>query len=274
MPALTLLKDMGTRRVLGLRDILDAPERTTSAWAASGVDRLIAESYDQIFVYGDPRFFSSRDAYGLEALKPGAVTECGVVTTVRPTQRHRPLMAPKRIVVSGGGGRDAYPLIETAIKAVGLLPARRRPLVTVITGPLMDPELRAEAHRLGEKAKVTVLEHVPDLPSLMSASDLLITMTGYNSINEALAIGCPIITVPRLGPSAEQRLRAEALERHGLARYLRREDLTAERLARLMAEQPPRPSQVTLNINGVQNAAACLSEMIETQLETESLHVG
>ena len=274
VPALTLLKGMGTRRVLGLRDILDAPERTTSAWAAAGIDRLIAGSYDQILVYGDPAFFSSRDAYGLDALQPGSVTECGVVTTVHNSPRHRPLVAPKRIVVSGGGGRDAYPLIEAAVKAVGLMPARRRPLVTAITGPLMDPELRAEAHRLGEKAKVTVLEHVPDLPSLMTASDLLITMTGYNSINEALAIGCPIITVPRLGPSAEQRLRAEALERHGLARYLRREELTAERLARLMAEPPPRPSRLPLNINGVQNAAVLLAEVIETHPDTESLHVG
>lgn len=273
LPALQLLTTMGTRTVLGLRDILDAPEQTTSAWAAKGIDRLIAEAYDQILVYGDPAFFSSRDAYGLEALKPGAVTECGVVTTVCPTPRHHPIMAPRRIVVSGGGGRDAYPLIEAAIAAVDLLPVRRRPLITAITGPLMDPELKAEAFRLGEKARVTVLEHVPDLPSLMTKADLLITMTGYNSINEALAVGCPIITVPRLGPSAEQRMRAEALERHGLARYLRREELTAERLARLMSEPPPRFSRMTLDTNGVRNAASILAGLIETQPETESLDV-
>lgn len=273
LPALKLLKKMGTRTVLGLRDILDAPEQTTSAWAANGIDRLIAEAYDQILVYGDPTFFCSRYAYGLERLKPGAVTECGVVTTVRSTPRHHPPMVPTRIVVSGGGGRDAYPLIEAAIAAVGLLPARRRPLVTVITGPLMDPELRAEACRLGERVNVTVLEHVPDLPSLMTKADLLVTMTGYNSTNEALAVGCPIITVPRLGPSAEQRIRAEALERHGLARYLRREDLTAERLARLMSEPTPRPSRKTLDTDGVRNAANALAELIETQSETESLHV-
>lgn len=274
IPVLQELKRWGTRTVLGLRDILDAPERTRSSWSASGIGRLISESYDHLLVYGDPRFFASREAYDLDTLKPGAVTECGVVTTVPPTPRHRPLVAPKRIVVSGGGGRDAYPLIEAAIKAVYLVPARRRPICTVITGPLMDPELRAEAHRLGEQAKVTVLEHVSDLPSRMAQADLFITMTGYNSINEALAIGCPIITVPRLGPSAEQRLRAEALERHGLARYLRREDLSAENLARLIAQPVPRRSDAPLNINGVRNAAAVLAEMIATQTETESLHAG
>jgi predicted glycosyltransferase len=274
LPALTLLKRLGTSTVLGLRDILDAPERTRANWRATGIDRLIAGAYDRVLVYGDPAFFSTRDAYGLDALKPGGVTDCGVVTTDRPVQRHRPMVAPGRIVVSGGGGRDAFPLIEAAIGAVGLLPSRRRPLVTVITGPLMDPELKSEAHRLGEKAKVTVLEHVPDLPALMSMSDLLITMTGYNSINEALAVGCPIITVPRLGPSAEQRLRAEALERHGLARYLRREDLTAERLARLMSEPAARLPREPLNMNGIRNAATVLAGMVETELQKERLHVG
>src|SRR5690606_33148016 len=188
--------------------------------------------------------------------------------------RLRTLEAPRRVVVSGGGGRDAYPLIEAAIAATALLPVRRRPHVTVITGPLMDPELQAEARRLGERAKVTVLDQVSDLPSLMARADLLITMTGYNSINEALAVGCPIITVPRLGPSAEQRLRAEALERQGLARYPRREDMTAERLARLIMDPPPRVPREPLNTDGVRTAAAVLAGMIETQPATERLHVG
>ena len=277
LPALRLLKDMGTRAVLGLRDILDSPERTSAAWTAAGIDHLITDAYDQVLVYGDPKFFSSREAYDLDSLKPGAVIDCGVVTTVRPTPRLRPLLAPGRIVVSGGGGRDAYPLIEAAIAAVGLIPARRRPHVTVITGPLMDPELRAEAQRLAEQAKVAVLEHTNDLPSLMAKSDLFITMTGYNSINEALAIGCPIITVPRLGPSAEQRLRAEALERQGLARYLRREDLSAENLARLMSQPAARLPEHPLNFNGVQTAADVLVGMIASRAseqQTEMHHAS
>src|SRR5690606_1375588 len=121
LPALALLRELGTRTVLGLRDILDAPARTRAAWAEAGVNRLIAEAYDQILVYGDPAFFPSREAYGLDILKPGAVTECGVVTTVGHVPRLRTLEAPRRVVVSGGGGRDAYPLIEAAIAATALL---------------------------------------------------------------------------------------------------------------------------------------------------------
>ena len=263
-----------TRTVLGLRDILDEPARTRAAWAAKGTDRLVAECYDDILVYGDARFFPSAEAYGLNQLKPGAVTECGAVTTLQRRARPTPRIAPRRVVVSGGGGRDAFPLVKAAIAAVAMLPVRRRPEVTAITGPLMDRELIDEARRLGREAGVTVLEHVANLPALLAVSDLLIAMTGYNSINEALAVGCPIVTVPRLGPSAEQRLRAEALEAHGLARYLRREELHAEALAGIMRQVPDPIRSDALCLDGVGNAARAIAAMIGASHETrrERIH--
>ncbi|MDU8943178.1 response regulator [Ovoidimarina sediminis] len=262
-PVLEGLRDKAhVRTVLGLRDILDDPARTRVAWAEGGTDRLISDFYDHVLVYGDQRFFPSVEAYGLEVLKPGAVTECGVVTTVRQQVRPPSPRAPSRIVVSGGGGRDAFPLIEAAINAAETLPNRCRPRLTVVTGPLMDAELRSEALRIGAVAGVEVLERVSDLPALMGEADLLLTMAGYNSINEGLAVGCPIVTVPRLGPSSEQRLRAEALERLGLARYLRREDLRPETLARIMRQTPPRPNPQSLKMDGVRMAARILARMI------------
>ena len=263
LPVLEALPaNAGPRAVLGLRDILDEPARTRAAWAEAGTDRLIAERYDHVLVYGDPEFFPTVEAYGLDALKPEACTECGVVTTASPQAQALAPAVPARVVVSGGGGRDAYPLIETAIAAVQSIPVRRRPELTVVTGALMDEELKIEAARIGASAGVRVLEHVHDMPALMAGADLLVTMTGYNSINEALAVGCPIVTVPRLGPSAEQRLRAEALERAGLAVHLRREELDPKRLAEIMLDPPRRPAS-RIRTDGASNAARVLARMLE-----------
>ncbi|MFK7944310.1 MAG: glycosyltransferase, partial [Paracoccaceae bacterium] len=112
-----------------------------------------------------------------------------------------------------------------------------------------------------------VLDHVANLPVFMARSDLLITMTGYNSINEALAVGCPIVTVPRLGPSAEQRLRAEALERAGLAHYLRREDLSAQSIAKLLRSSPRASHPARLRTDGVQNAARKIASLCDTDTD-------
>jgi len=262
LPVLDMLRcQPDVRTVLGLRDILDAPERTCALWADQGIDRLIAKAYDHVLVYGDESFFPSIAAYGLHMLKPGAVTDCGVVTTVTPRDRPTRKTRPARVLVSGGGGRDAYPLIDAALRALELLPARKRPKMTVVTGPLMDAELRSAAMRQGHAVGATVLEHVSDMPAMMAQNDLFLTMTGYNSINEALAIGCPIITVPRLGPSAEQRLRAEALELAGLAHYLRREELGPDSIARLLRRPPPSGHGVRLNTAGVRIAATRLAAM-------------
>ncbi|WP_300585132.1 response regulator [Marivita sp.] len=261
----TLRARPNVRTVLGLRDILDEPARTRALWSDRGIEQLVASAYDHILVYGDDRFFPSVESYGLSALRPGNVSTCGIVTAVRPRRRLIPPETPKRVLVSGGGGRDAFPMISAAIAGIGILPEQKRPAMTVITGPLMDQELQNEAIRLGSRFGVEVLKAVTDLPSLMAQSDMLITMTGYNSINEALALGCPIVTVPRLGPSAEQRLRAEALERAGLAHYLRREDLSAESIARLLVSAPVVPQAARPNMDGVRNAARLIASMCATE---------
>jgi len=243
--------------------------KTQKIWSDQGTDRLIADAYDDVLVYGDDSFFPSIAAYGLAMLKPGRVKECGIVTTARPYPRQTREKRPKRVLVSGGGGRDAFPMISAAIAAMTELPERKRPTMTVITGPLMDRELQIEAMHMGALHGVEIREHVPDLTALMAQSDLFITMTGYNSINEALAVGCPIVTVPRLGPSAEQRLRAEALDRAGLAHYLRREDLSAKSVAKLL-RKPPKPAHGDwLNTNGVQNAARLLASFCSMPKPTE-----
>lgn len=270
VPVLKTLRALpNVQTALGLRDILDEPDRTRAAWSEHGTGRLIAEAYDHILVYGDEGFFPSIEAYGLAALKPGHVSACGIVTAVRRRRRLIRSRSPVHVLVSGGGGRDAFPMISAAIAAMGILPERKRPQMTVITGPLMDIELQTEAMRFGAKFRVNVLKAVADLPSLMAQSDLLITMTGYNSINEALAIGCPIVTVPRLGPSAEQRLRAEALERAGLAHYLRREDLSAESVAKLLLTAPVASDAARLNADGVRNAAGIIASMCGTDNHTK-----
>lgn len=269
-PVLKTLKARpGVRTVLGLRDILDDPARTRALWSDQGTDRLIAEDYDHVLVYGDQRFFPSIATYGLASLKPGNVSECGIVTTACAHPSLPVSRRPARVLVSGGGGRDAYPMISASIAAMAEIPERKQPRMTVITGPLMDRELQTEAMRLGALNGVEVIDHVADLPARMRRSDLLITMAGYNSINEALAVGCPIVTVPRLGPSAEQRLRAEALERAGLAHYLRREDLSASSIARLLLKTPQRGDSTSLNINGVQNAARVLASLCTVSNHTE-----
>ena len=52
VPTLEDLRRRGVTKVLGLRDILDAPEVTRAAWEKKRFYQLINTYYDQVFIYG------------------------------------------------------------------------------------------------------------------------------------------------------------------------------------------------------------------------------
>ncbi|MFM7446033.1 MAG: response regulator [Tabrizicola sp.] len=255
-PIRTLKARGRTRVILGLRDILDNPDRVARAWKGTGIATTITDLYDEIMIYGSQRFYPSDTAYGLEELRPGNVRYCGTVTTVRPVARDRWTGPPRRVLVSGGGGRDAYMLLETVLAGFELLAAHRRPELTLVAGPLMDPELAEALKHRASLAGAIFRDKTPNLPAMLAGSDLFITMGGYNSVTEALVTGCPALVVPRVGPSGEQRIRAERLQALGMATVVWRHDLTPARMAKaLTSRPPPAPALPGLSFDGATVAA-------------------
>ena len=254
-----------TRVMLGLRDILDDPDRVTQSWTDSGVDAVISTLYDDVLIYGNANFYPSEAAYGLQALRPGRVRYCGAVTTVRPTARLQWSGPPRRVLVSGGGGRDAYVLLDTTLAGLDALAPNRRPEVTLVAGPLMDAELSAALARRAGQVGALFKQSVADLPARLAASDLFITMGGYNSVTEALATGCPAVVVPRVGPSGEQRIRAERLQALGLATVIWRHDLTPARIAAALTARAHPPNLSGLSFDGASVAAAHIAAALAVQ---------
>ncbi|PLL13607.1 hypothetical protein C0V75_09630 [Tabrizicola sp. TH137] len=265
-PLRRLRESCGTRTILGLRDILDDPDRTCGRWAETGTDKVISTLYDDVLIYGNADFYPSSRAYGLDRLRPDGVQYCGAVTTVRARRSARREKGPRRVLVSGGGGRDAFLLLATALEAQALLPRRQRPDLQLIAGPLMDTELRERLHLRAAELDVTFHDQVSDMPARLAASDLFVTMGGYNSVTEALAIGVPALVVPRVGPSSEQRIRADRLRHLGLAEVIERPDLTPQSLAPHLSgaatRQPVVSARLPLDFDGAARAAshiaACL----------------
>ena len=172
-------------------------------------------------------------------------------------------MVPSRILVSGGGGRDAYPVLHASLEALARIRAGRRPEMTLIAGPLMEPEMRLPLAKRAEQLGAWFLERTSDMPALLDAADLLVTMGGYNSVTEAIAARCPTVVIPRIGPSAEQRLRAECLERLGFVETVSLEALDPGTLTRLFRQRSrPRKTEMELPLNGAARAAALIAERL------------
>ncbi|TQV83327.1 response regulator [Denitrobaculum tricleocarpae] len=264
----------GTSVILGLRDILDDPARTRDQWEQQGKAQAVRDLYDAVFVYGDERVFPSAEHYGLETLRPGHVTYCGYVTSTHDAPKRKLKgTAPRHILVSGGGGRDAYPVLHASLEALSTIAPDERPDMTLIAGPLMDEELSAPLAQRARELGAWFLHRTSDMPALLDTADLLVTMGGYNSVTEAIAARCPTIVIPRVGPSSEQRLRAECLARLGLVESISQEALSPTRLAErfLQFERTSAP-QIDVPLNGADKAAALIAKRLSDMQHETSDH--
>lgn len=238
LPALAALRMNGlaTQVVLGLRDILDAPETVRQRWTLEGAYEAIERYYDAVLVYGRQDVYDIAEQYGFSPDLAGLLHYTGYLCTPdlpRYTARARAKYlanAPegtRLLVAMAGGGADAYPMMKALIEALPAIRLEQPCALCIITGPFMPLDLR---HDLEARARVTPGAHVAitvsDPLSYIAAADLVFSMCGYNTTMEIMRSNTPAILIPRAGPSAEQRMRAHLFAERGWIDMLDPDDLS------------------------------------------------
>ncbi len=221
-----------------VRDVLVTPKPARIAEAEERIARL----FDAVLVHGEESFLPLDRSWpvgaGLEAKLrytgyladgPGASA-----SFLRDTGSGE----SGEILVSGGGSAAAVPLFELALEAAGLGPPKRRWRVLVGRGVPEDMFRRLA----GAAPAQAVVERVrPDFAALLAGCAVSISQAGYNTVLDIVAARRPAIVVPfDEGSETEQGIRAEALERVGLAACLRLSGpspLTAGALAHAVSER-------------------------------------
>lgn len=255
-----------TRVILGLRDILDDPDRVRQTWAERGIPELLANAYDEVLVYGSRELFDVCDLYGLSPAVRARTTFTGYVAKDPAMEPPRPAPAAwagarRRLLVIGGGGGDAAALFQSFLKVWPGLADRAHAHALLVTGPLMpEAELR-ELSMLAAAAPAMTLEpSSTSMLHLIAAADAVISMGGYNSVVETLAARKPLVIAPRTAPRHEQLIRARIMESLGLARVVLPGDEPPRRLAEavlaVLSEEPPgEAAWARLDLEGGRRAA-------------------
>ncbi len=248
LPALALIRrEMpGVRVIVGLRDILDSPETVRRLWAEEEVYALLEQAYHEILIYGSRDVFDAVAAYAMPQTVSERVHYVGYIARPVPAARdagtgpwpageNSPAGGHKVLVTAGGGG-DGQALMDGYLRAIARLPAGlTRSLI--VTGPLMPPEQVAVLNcHVGGRRDVAILPYTTDLPKLMVAADLVVSMAGYNTSVEILRLRKKSILVPRAAPREEQKMRAGILNRLGLAWTAAPGEGLDQRLADLLPE--------------------------------------
>jgi predicted glycosyltransferase len=259
---LEAVRRSGTKTVLGLRDILDASDVVRRDWTRQGTYEVLDHLYDAILVYGMQELFDVTEAYALPETTARKLVYCGYVTETAIAAPSGNRSDPF-LLATGGGGGDALPLLNAFVEALSLLP-RTMPAI-LFTGPLMGAADKAALHaKAADLPNLTIKIFDPNLPSLISAAEVVVSMCGYNTTAEILAASARAVMVPRTwrygehekgdagGREWEQLLRARSLASMGLIDLIEPEALTAEHLARriVLRSSAPRPNH-SVSLDGV-----------------------
>jgi predicted glycosyltransferase len=223
-----------------VRDVLVTPK---PARIADAQDRL-ARLFDAVLVHGEADFLPLDRSWPVEAGLEAKLRYTGYLAGAAGLASHGPPSENEgsqergEIIVSGGGSAAALPLFALALEAAGLGPAAWRWRVLAGRGVHEDAFRQLAASAPGN----AVVERArPDFPALLAGCAVSISQAGYNTVLDLVTARRPAIVVPfDAGAETEQTVRAEALERAGLALCLRLSQprpLTGEALADAVASR-------------------------------------
>ncbi|WP_299413570.1 glycosyltransferase [Acaryochloris sp. IP29b_bin.148] len=260
-----------TKKVLLLRDILDSPAKTIGEWKPQGYYQAIQTWYDQVLVVGMAELFDVAQEYQFPLPVANKVRYCGYIrksfqglnrTQLRWFLRIKP--SEKLVVVTPGGGEDGYPLVKAYLAGLNYLPTQVKLRSVILCGPEMPLSQQQELQKQAlQYPGVEVQVFTDYLLGYLDAADAVVSMGGYNTLTEILALNKRTVVVPRTTPSQEQLIRAERFMHNGLIRAIHPDHLQPKTLMQAVIAQlgdRTTPS-LDLDFNGLPNIADQLSNL-------------
>jgi len=150
-----------------------------------------------------------------------------------PAQRFKGRSGALRVLVVGGS-LGARALNECVPKALALLDAGQRPMVTHQTGQANLESVQAAYAEVEVAAQV--LPFIDDMATQLAECDLIVCRAGAVTVSELCAAGVPSVLVPLIvSTTSHQRDNAQWLAGQGAGIHLPQSELSPRKLADLLA---------------------------------------
>ena len=244
LSVLKALKRRHAKLVLLLRDILDDPAVLRAKW---NTDRALSALplYDEIWVYGSQKHHNLILEHDFPRDFANKIRFCGYLAPATPAASKKEtrfdlgITTESFLLVTIGNGLFGFEALETFVRALSYLPDNLSTFSLIVTGPELAPKdydwLETQCQKLRRqktKRGIRLIHFTPRLTDYMAAADLVISLGGYNTVTEILSLGKRSIVIPYSTSSdAEQLIRASLLQRYGLIRMVRLNELSPEGLA-------------------------------------------
>lgn len=221
--------------------------------------RLLNEHFDMVLVHADEKFQRLEETFTRAADIRCPVHYTGFVT--QPVSGARKESAQPSIIASAGGGRVGFDLLDSTVRASGLISARLPHVLDVFAGPYLPPkEFDALVQSAAGAPWIRIERFAHDFAERLMSANLLVSMAGYNTCMNVLATGIPALVFPFTGNgNEEQTIRAKKLEALGLLKVIRDRSVSALAAQMVAAIGEPKAAAGTvLDLNGAANTASLL----------------
>jgi predicted glycosyltransferase len=258
LPLLDEIASMDNRRPMVMTSLRDILQERSKPGRDEETVAVLKRYFDRVLVHGDPSFARLEDTFPLAAEIADKVVYTGLVAAPPPAEP----TAHFDIIVSAGGGAVGNALIRAGLEAAGS--TDRTLSWALITGPNL-PQSDFDAIAADAPEHVSVYRFRPDFASLLKGARLSVSQAGYNTICDILRAGCHPLLIPfTAGGETEQTVRAERLEKLGLAHVLAENALSPASMTRaiesaLAAAGRPRHA---LDLEGAHRTAEILRSLL------------
>lgn len=258
------------KAVLTMRDILDDPVKIRKAWEKNGIYDMLNIYFDSVLVFGLRDIYDITKEYRIPEPAASKFRFCGYINkgetflSSKKIRNQLNINGHKFILVTAGGGGDGTKIIEISLDAFASIQDETYKSLVVL-GPdfPLKHEKKIRASYAGNE-QIMITDYVDHLPDFMNASDLVISMGGYNTVCEILSLKKKAIVVPRIKPRLEQLIRAEKLSRSGHFEYIHPEKLSSFVLQRKIRQQilNENPCNTVIDMGGLDRSADLFKELL------------
>ncbi len=194
--------------------------------------------FDALLVHGDPKVTRLEEHFPWVEDIDIPIEYTGYVSEKLKSERPKDGLPKRFVLVSAGGGAEAYELIVPCIEAWKLLleqGATQGREMVIFTGPFVHDDHFESLKQMCEGGPFRLSRFAPDFLSWMQAADFSISRAGYNTCMNVLETGTPALLVP-IVQAGDQVFRAEKLSELGLADAIASEDLSPDSVANVIAK--------------------------------------
>jgi predicted glycosyltransferase len=274
---LVMLKNRGTRLILGLRDVMDEPSLLAPEWRRKRVLPALRDLYDDIWIYGLERFCDPLAGIDLPRSVKSKLTYTGYLhrglANGTGPQMHLQKITDPFVLVTTGGGGDGDVVIDWVLRAYEEHGRKIPYNALLVLGPFMQSARQAEFTARADKlAQVEAITFDAHIEHLISRAAGIVAMGGYNTFCEILSFDKRALIVPRTVPRMEQYIRAARADELGLVRMLPEEEHgdagIMARALRHLGDQPlPSVNMLPGMFEGLENVQRLTAEWVARHRE-------